>query len=629
MVGRTLSHYKVLEKIGEGGMGEVYLAKDTKLDREVAVKVLPATFSENKERLARFEREAKLLASLNHPNIAAIHEIEESDGVHFLALEYVPGETLAERIKRGPIPIDEALPLFRQIAEGLEAAHEKGVIHRDLKPANIKVTPEGKVKVLDFGLAKAMAGEEPAVDASQSPTLTKDTALGAIMGTAAYMSPEQARGKPVDRQTDIWAFGCCLFESLIGRKAFSGDSVTDILAAVVKTEPDWDVLPQSVPWNVRHLVRRCLRRDRERRLHDIADARLDIEEAVDEPEVSPVKPTSRNGLSWRYAIVSAFAALVTGLVFWNMTRSSPVPQPNSRFAINLPDEAPVDVRGFPSLALSPDGTKLVYVVQRSDFSQLYIRDVKSFEAVPMPGTEGAIHTFFSPDGEWVGYLDLLAGKLEKVWIHGGAPVEICEAELGRGASWSVDGTIVFDRYVDGSLYRVSATGGTSQVVASPEREKGVKLYRYPEALPDGESVLFTIGTSTMSSYDDATIAVASLRTGETKTLIEGGSKPQYSPTGHIIYARAGSIMAVSFDLGRLEVTGDPVKVVDGVAIQSSSGSLCSASLETERWLMYPAARTLSPEERCSSMKWETSSRFHWSQARTRTYVSHLMESGSP
>ena len=243
MIGRTLSHYKVLEKIGAGGMGEVYKARDTKLDREVAIKVLPEAFAENKERLARFEREAKLLASLNHPNIATLFDLQEHEGTHFLVLELVPGETLAERIQRGPIPIDEALPLFKQVAEGLEAAHGSGVIHRDLKPANIKVTPEGKVKVLDFGLAKAMQPEEPVADSSQSPTLTKDTALGAIMGTAAYMSPEQARGKPVDKQTDIWAFGCCLYEALTGRKAFSGDSVTDILAAVVKSEPDWDALP--------------------------------------------------------------------------------------------------------------------------------------------------------------------------------------------------------------------------------------------------------------------------------------------------------------------------------------------------------------------------------------------------
>ena len=251
MIGRTLSHYKVLEKIGEGGMGEVYLAKDTKLDREVAVKVLPATFSENKERLARFEREARLLASLNHPNIAAIHELEESDGVHFLALEYVPGETLAERIKRGPIPIDEALPLFKQIAEGLEAAHEKGVIHRDLKPANIKVTPEGKVKVLDFGLAKAMAGETPTQGLSESPTITREhTEAGVLLGTAPYMSPEQARGKPVDKRTDIWAFGCCLYEALTGKTAFLGDTVTDTIAKIVEREPDWEALPDDTPLGI-------------------------------------------------------------------------------------------------------------------------------------------------------------------------------------------------------------------------------------------------------------------------------------------------------------------------------------------------------------------------------------------
>ncbi len=313
MIGRTLSHYKVLEKIGEGGMGEVYLAKDTKLDREVAVKVLPATFSENKERLARFEREARLLASLNHPNIAAIFGLEESEGVHFLALEYVPGETLAERIKRGPIPVDDALPLFKQIAEGLEAAHEKGVIHRDLKPANIKITPEAKVKVLDFGLAKAMAGEELAADASQSPTLTKDTALGAILGTAAYMSPEQARGKPVDKRTDIWAFGCCFYESLTGQKAFSGDTVTDTLAAIVKNEPDWKALPGGTSLRIRKLIRRCLRKDKSVRLHDVADARIEIGEAIDEPEVEWEEET-RTKKSGALVTLGALVGILIGTI---------------------------------------------------------------------------------------------------------------------------------------------------------------------------------------------------------------------------------------------------------------------------------------------------------------------------
>jgi serine/threonine protein kinase len=303
--GRKLGPYEILAPIGAGGMGEVYRARDTKLDREVAIKVLPKAFAEDDERLARFQREARLLASLNHPNIAAIHELEESDGIHFLALEYVPGETLDERIKRGrrlrqgsgepSIPIEETLLIFKQIAQGLEAAHEKGVIHRDLKPANIKVTPDGKVKALDFGLAKAMAGEAPAQEVSESPTITRDaTEAGVLLGTAPYMSPEQARGKQVDKRADIWAFGCCLYDALAGRKAFGGDTISDTIAAILEREPDWQALPSTTPTSIRHVLRRCLQKQADQRLHDIADARIEIEEALSEPSHhGPIDPTAQ------------------------------------------------------------------------------------------------------------------------------------------------------------------------------------------------------------------------------------------------------------------------------------------------------------------------------------------------
>ncbi len=294
MIGRTLSHYCIEEKIGAGGMGTVYRAKDTKLGREVAIKVLPEAFAENKERLARFKREARVLASLNHPHIAAIHELEESEGVHFLVLELVPGETLAERIARGPIPLEETIPLFQQIAEALEAAHDQGIIHRDLKPANLKVTPEGKAKVLDFGLAKAFGEEASTPPLSESPTLTREaTRDGVLLGTAAYMSPEQARGKAVDKRSDIWAFGCCLYEALAGRKTFEGETVTDVLAAVVKSEPDWSAVPNDTPWKIGALIKRCLRKESGRRVHDIADARIDLEDALVEAPVSPPRAEIR------------------------------------------------------------------------------------------------------------------------------------------------------------------------------------------------------------------------------------------------------------------------------------------------------------------------------------------------
>ncbi len=394
MIGRTLSHYKVQEKIGEGGMGEVYLAKDTKLDREVAVKVLPATFSENKERLARFEREARLLASLNHPNIAAIFEFEESDGVHFLALEYVPGETLAERIKRGAIPIDETLPLFKQIAEGLEAAHEKGVIHRDLKPANIKVTPEGKVKVLDFGLAKAMAGETPVQGLSESPTITREhTEAGVLLGTAPYMSPEQARGKPVDKRTDIWAFGCCLYEALTGKAVYLGDTVTDTIAKIVEREPDWDALPHMTSTAIRNLLRRCLQKDSRRRLHDMADARIEIEEAIAEPSLPREEPVRvSNAQKWRVAVAWFVGVLLGGLAIWALMRG-PVLEPKTpiRFAIATPPL--VTNVPSPQIAISPDGTKLVYVAEHAGKRQLYLQEIGEMEATPIAGHGERTRTF--------------------------------------------------------------------------------------------------------------------------------------------------------------------------------------------------------------------------------------------
>jgi serine/threonine-protein kinase len=311
MIGKTLSHYKVQETLGSGGMGVVYRATDTTLNRDVAIKVLPEAFTQNPERLARFEREARLLASLNHPNIVTIHGLEESDGVRFLVMELVEGETLAERIKRGSVPLDEALPLFMQIAEALEAAHEKGIIHRDLKPANVKVTPEGKVNVLDFDLAKAMEPEEPAADSSQSPTLTKGTALGAILGNAAYMSPEQARGKPVDKRADIWAYGCALYEALTGRVAFLGETVSDTIAATLEREPDWERLPEHTPTILRSLLRRCLRKNPDHRVHDMADARIEVGEAISKP--SGIIPASAPHVSTTNRRRAAVPWMITGI----------------------------------------------------------------------------------------------------------------------------------------------------------------------------------------------------------------------------------------------------------------------------------------------------------------------------
>ncbi len=567
MIGRTLSHYKVLEKIGEGGMGEIYLAKDTKLDREVAVKVLPSAFSENKERLARFEREAKLLASLNHPNIAAIHELEESDGVHFLALEYVPGETLAERIKRGPIFIDEALPLFKQIAEGLEAAHEKGVIHRDLKPANIKVTPEGKVKVLDFGLAKAMAGETPFQGLSESPTITRDdTETGVLLGTAPYMSPEQARGKRVDKRTDIWAFGCCLYEALTGKVAFLGETVSDTIAATLDREPDWHALPETTPVSFQRLLQRCLNKDSGERLQHIGDARIEIKEVLAERAL-PVDSTTaeRRTARWKQAVPWGLAALAlaVSIAFWNLWRprvpNDPAQTGAMRFALTLPEGfvLPQDTYGY---AISTDGKKVVVVASRGTDSRLYLRklDQTSFEEIP--GTEGARFPFFSPDGEWVGFTT--EDCIKKMFLGGGTPQVLCEdcRPTSSAPDWAVDDSIFFGSRT--GLWRISASGGRPELLAAPDSTQvQATLFLWPEFLPDEETVLFTISGGGRTS-----IALLSLETGEWRTLLEGGSQPHYMPTGHLVYAHDGQLMAVPLDPKTLDILGDPTPFLETLAV---------------------------------------------------------------
>ncbi|MDA2935327.1 protein kinase, partial [Acidobacteria bacterium AH-259-D05] len=523
-------------------------------------------FTQDPQRLARFEREAKLLASLNHPNIAAIHSFEHSDEVHFLVLELVEGETLAERVAKGPLPVEEALEVCRQIAEGVEAAHEKGVIHRDLKPANVKITPEGKVKILDFGLAKAFEGETLVTDISQSPTLTEEmTRAGVILGTAAYMSPEQAKGKPVDKRADIFAFGALLYELLTGQRTFEGETITETIAAVLKSEPDWKALPATTPWRIEELLRRCLTKDVHDRLDGIGNVRTEIKLAVDEPaaaspggETSPTQvPLWQRAIPWTIAVLMAVMA---GVGFWSLTR--PAPRPITRFPLvlaSLPSEQQLVGKGRHVVALSPDGTHLVYVyVDKIANSQLYLRPMDQLEATPMRGTEGGREPFFSPDGQWVGFW--AGGQLKKVSISGGAPVILCEASNPWGASWELDDTIVFGQGLDG-IWKVSASGGTPEVLVIRDSTEG-KLAHGPQILPGGDAVLFTLAPS--SNWDDAQIVVQSLETGERKVLINGGKDARYAPTGHLVYALQGTLLAVAFDLGRLEVTGGPVPMAEGV-----------------------------------------------------------------
>ena len=578
--GTKLGPYEIMSPLGAGGMGEVYRALDTRLDREVAIKILPDTFARDPERVARFQREAKLLASLNHPNIAAIHGFEESDDKRFLVLELVEGDTLAERLRGGAMSVDQSLEVCKQMAEALEAAHERGIIHRDLKPANVKVTPEGVVKVLDFGLAKAFVGDTSAAALADSPTITVEhTRPGVVLGTAAYMSPEQARGKPLDKRTDIWSFGVVLYECLGGRKPFEGETSTDLIAKILERDPDWTGLPSDTPSTVRLLLKRCLQKDRKRRLHDIGDARIEIEEAMNDPYVhgvtSPeVSRSTRRGLKVPWSVAALMVIIVTSLIVRDWMGSTPsVPRPVRRFAIDLPAEAPVAIADNLSVAVSPDGTRLVYVGKRDGGTQLYLRVMDEFSVAPIPGTEDGTGPFFSPDGKWVGYFDYRAGKLTKVPLRGGGTIDVCDAPpSSRGASWGMDDVIVFTRGITGGLYTVSATGGTPQPLATPDFEKGEKSCRLPQILPGGKGVLFTMSTSDIDSYDDATIAVVLLETGERKILFKGGSNARYAPTGHIVYARAGSLMAGPFDLERLEVTGSPFQILKGVVTSDVYGS---------------------------------------------------------
>jgi serine/threonine-protein kinase len=560
--GTRLSSYEIISQIGAGGMGEVYRARDTKLGREVAIKVLPEAFAES-ERLARFEREARLLASLNHPNIATLFDLQEHDGTHFLVLELVPGETLAERIQQGPIPIDEAVPLFKQIAEALEAAHEKGIIHRDLKPSNIKVTPEGKVKILDFGLAKALAGEPVTQNLSESPTLTREfTETGVVLGTAPYMSPEQARGKTVDKRADIWAFGCCLYEALTGKVAFLGDTVADTIAKIVEREPDWQMLPPTTPPFVRSLLRRCLQKDANRRLHDIADARIEIEDADTEPSVGEI-PRARKSraLPW---ILAALAALAAGVAGWYLKPSAPRPVSKMIVEVEPAEWLGSRARTLPqfrmsrtAVAFSRDGKYLVFNAGDSEGFRLYLRPMDGLEAQPIPFTEGALGPFYSPDGKWIGFW--ANGSLKKVPIGGGPAITLCDtSSLPVGASWGPNGTIVFGKD-EGGILEISSDGGEPRAIT--HLAEGEYSHRLPYILPDGETVLFT-KLKRRRGWDEAQIVAFSLETGEQKVLVDNGVDARYSLTGHLVFVRSGTLMAVPFDLKRLEVTGGPVGVAE-------------------------------------------------------------------
>jgi eukaryotic-like serine/threonine-protein kinase len=596
--GDRVGVYEVTGAIGAGGMGEVYRARDTRLKRDVALKILPQSFASDAERLARFQREAEVLASLNHPNIAAIHGLEESNGIKALVMELVEGPTLADRISQGPIPLDEALPLARQIAEALEAAHERGIIHRDLKPANIKLRSDGVVKVLDFGLAKALDSTPAAIDISHSPTITSPammTGVGVLLGTAAYMSPEQTRGKAVDKRSDIWAFGCVLYEMLTGQRAFGGEDVTDTLAAVVRAEPAWDALPEGVSPSVRVILHRCLQKDPKRRLRDIGDAGLEIEEALAAPDVETAAAATapalgrRERLAWGVAAVAIGAAVVAGALAF--VRAAPEPDSRVyRSSILPPAGASLAALPFQRFALSPDGRRLAFAAATGGgLNQLWVQSLDGLTPQSLPGTEGAATPFWSPDSRFIGFYAV--GRLKTIDASGGPPLTVAEVGTGNpGATWNRDNVILFSGTGEGSaIRRVSASGGSVSAVTTVDKTNGEIQHWAPVFLPDGRHFLYVaIGTNSGGPTAVNGIYVAALDSNERKLLVAGGASPKYAQ-GYLLFLREQTLMAQAFDVDRLELTGDPVAIAEQVAIGGLSGRMGALTASENGVLAYQRA----------------------------------------
>jgi serine/threonine-protein kinase len=578
MIGKTLGPYTVLDKLGEGGMGQVYRAHDSKLGRDVALKVLPESLAIDSDRLARFHREAQVLASLNHPNIAQIYGFEDSGATHALVMELVDGPTLADRIEQGPVPVAEALAIARQIGSALEAAHEQGIVHRDLKPANVKVRPDGTVKVLDFGLAKALDPTASSdVNVMNSPTLTQHaTQLGMILGTAAYMAPEQAKGKKVDRRADIWAFGVVLFEMLAGERAFKGDDVSDVLAAVLRQDVDWTALPKDTPPKVRRVLERCLERDPKQRLRDIGDVWIGMEEP-DEP-VAPVAaavPASRSSALWRWlpwgvAIVAGLAGIAWGL----SRRSEPALSPVTRSAQIVKDFSLF-------VATSRDGTRIAYAVAGGQNSSagIVLRMLDQFDGRVVPGTEGGAFPLFSPDGQWIAYGDISDQKIKKIPISGGTSIALCEGSLQSGGTWSDEGVIVFPSAK--GLMRVAADGGVPQSLTTLDSAKAETGHVRPQFLPGGRRLLFTV----MTQGGNPQFAVKDLDKSGYQIVARGGTNGQYVASGHLTFARGTTLFAMPFDLSRLEVTGGEVPVVEDLSVIGPPG-MADYSVSTSGVLAY-------------------------------------------
>ncbi len=588
--GSRIGCYEIAGEIGAGGMGVVYRATDTKLKRDVAIKVLPESLAEDEERLTRFQREAELLASLNHPNIAQIYGLERSEGTTALIMELVEGPTLEDRIKKGVLGPDDALGLAMQIAAALEAAHSQGIVHRDLKPANIKLGPDGTVKVLDFGIAKAL---QPDVLTSgpQSPIMTTPaTQVGVILGTAAYMSPEQAKGKFVDQRTDIWAFGCLLYEMLTGQMAFGAEDVPTTLARVIDRETDLETLPASLTPAVRRTIRLCLQKDVSKRVSDIRDVRLALEGAFDTGETQGAEIVSVSRPIWRRALPVAVAVLVTAVVVGGFAWVSLQPEPSAvnRFTYELPEGQGLRNTQRRALAVSADGRQFVYNASDGPDGRLYVRAMGELDARLIPGTEGSVYSpVFLPDDQTLVYWDFFNGQIKRIAVGGGAAIVVADLDTNLlGLSSAPDGTLLFA--LEDGIYRVPATGGTPERVISTEN---VEFYFGPELLPDGDTVMFSV-VSGAPNWDTAEIVAQSLTTGERATLIAGASDARYVSTGHLVYAFDDGLFAIAFDADTLTVSGGAVPLIQGVlrAVGDNGSAAANYVISADGTLVYVASR---------------------------------------
>jgi Tol biopolymer transport system component len=580
-VGTRLGPYEVTGRLGAGGMGEVWRATDSRLDREVAIKVLPAGFIQDSERLSRFEREARLLAQLHHPNIASIFGLEEGNGIRALVMELVEGPTLAERLAAGSLSLDDSLSIARQIALGLEEAHAKGIVHRDLKPQNVKAPLEGTVKVLDFGLAKSTdpAGVASKLDLSLSPammnsptmTVMPGTQLGIILGTAAYMAPEQARGSTVDKRADVWALGVVLFEMLSGRPLFADETVSDTLSAVLKAEIDYHALPEQTPAAIRQLLRRCLERNPKNRIHDVADVRIVLDDVIagrtDEETASPKASTIRRP-RWKTAALGSALILAGAAAGIGVFARRPVTKPAEplRFSVMLAAGQELLNGANGILTFAPDGRSLVFAGTMNGKQHLFRRDLAGREAVVIPGTEGGDSTFFSPEGRWIGFVS--GGLIMKVASEGGRPFRFADQQGVGGSTWLKDGTIVFTQVYSDGLFRMSAEGGNPQRLTTPDRSAGELGHWWPEALPGERFVVFT---AFRTPVDQSRIGILELSTGKVRWVVDGGFFARYAPSGHLLYARGQRLFAIPFDLATATVKGPAVSVVDDLLVSQTNG----------------------------------------------------------